>query len=61
MNLKVPAMKQNNSQTASATEPKLQLVYSSKHELAAVHLITPTGIISYASLGTVPKPKKQAS
>ncbi|WP_155523210.1 MULTISPECIES: hypothetical protein [Chitinophagaceae] len=54
-------MKQNNTTPAVANEPKLQLVYSSKHELAAVHLITPNGIISYASLGTVPKPKKQAS
>lgn len=39
----------------------MQLVYSSKNELAAVHIITPEGIVSYASLGTVPKPKKQAS
>ena len=54
-------MKQNNSKPEAPVAPKLRLVYSSKNELAAVHLITPTGIISYASLGTVPKPKKQAS
>lgn len=39
--------------------PKLELVYSSKKELAAVHLITPNGIISYASLGPEPGPSKQ--
>jgi hypothetical protein len=50
-------MKQNNV-TPEEKAPKLELVYSSKKELAAVHLITPTGIISYASLGTVPGKKK---
>lgn len=41
-------------------QPKLQIIYSAKHELAAVHLISAKGIISYASIGAVPKhkPKK---
>lgn len=40
-------------------EQKLEVVYSSKNELAAVHLITPEGIISYASLGPEPGPSMQ--
>ena len=54
-------MNQEQARPEEKAAPKLRLVYSSEHELAAVHLITPDGIISYASLGTVPKPKKQAS
>ncbi len=54
-------MKQQYKQETQplADEAKLELVYSSKKELAAVHLITPNGIISYASLGPEPGPSKQ--
>jgi hypothetical protein len=40
-------------------EPKLEVVYSLKKELAAVHLISSHGIISYAILGAEPGPSKQ--
>jgi hypothetical protein len=52
-------MKQQPKETVQQQEPRLEVVYSSKKELAAVHLITPNGIISYASLGPEPGPSKQ--
>lgn len=52
-------MKQQQQKAEAATEPRLEVVYSPKKELAAVHLITPTGIVSYASLGPEPGPSKQ--
>lgn len=52
-------MKQQQKKAARQQEPKLQVVYSPTKELAAVHLITPDGIFSYASLGPEPGPSKQ--
>lgn len=52
-------MKQQPKERVQQQEPRLEVLYSAKKELAAVHLITPTGIISYASLGPEPGPSKQ--
>lgn len=52
-------MKQQQASDAQPQKPKLEVVYSLKKELAAVHLISPQGIISYASLGPEPGPSKQ--
>ena len=50
---------QKTEEQPQGKAPKLEVLYSSKKELAAVHLITPEGIISYASLGPEPGPSKQ--
>jgi hypothetical protein len=52
-------MKQQQASDDQPQKPKLQVVYSLKNELAAVHLISPDGIISYASIGPEPGPSKQ--